>query len=246
MSVMSMLRAEHFPMKKESDLKFFYQNFFKKAFFVAAVIHYMGVGTYWGVVYIQEQGRIYSTRIVTYADLGPPPAITAPPIPEVDVAAPSKPVIGIPEPVDDTEVSAEMTIASQTEMSQSVAPVIQEMDEADIIIEAPQEENIVVDDDALPGRNQFIAYEDPPQPISQPPPAYPEMARKAGVEGMVILHVLIDKEGNVRDVRLIKGIGAGLDESAIESVRQSKWTPAIQNHKPVAVWVSYPVRFKLR
>ena len=162
------------------------------------------------------------------------------------MAAPSKPVIGIPEPVDDTEVSAEMTIASQTEMSQSVAPVIQEMDETEIIIEAPLEENIVVDDDALPDRNQFIAYEDPPQPISQPPPVYPEMARKAGVEGMVILHVLVDKEGNVRDVRLIKGIGAGLDESALESVRQSKWTPAIQNHKPVAVWVSYPVRFKLR
>jgi protein TonB len=58
--------------------------------------------------------------------------------------------------------------------------------------------------------------------------------------------VLVDKEGNVRDVRLIKGIGAGLDEAAIESVRQAKFTPAIQNHKPVAVWVSYPVRFKLR
>ena len=247
MIVLSMFRAEHYPLKRESDLKFFYQNFFRKAFFVAAVIHYAGVGTYWGVWYIQQQSKVYSTRIITYADLGPPPALSeAPPIPEVDVAAPSKPVIGIPEPVDDTEVSAEMTIATQTEMSQSVAPVIQEMDEADIIIEAPQEENIVLEDDALPSSDQFVAYEDPPVPISQPPPVYPEMARKAGVEGMVILHVLVDKEGNVRDIRLIKGIGAGLDESAIASVRQSKWTPAIQNHKPVSVWVSYPVRFKLR
>lgn len=244
---MSFLRAEHLPLSRESDLKFFYQGYLKKAFFVAAVMHYMAIGAYWGAVMVEESRRVYTTRIVTYADLTPPPALTdAPPTPEVAVAAAAKPVIGIPDPVDDADVSAEMTIATQTQMSQSIAPVIQEAIEEEIIIEAPSEDNIVVEEEALPARSEFVAFEEPPVPISQPTPVYPEMARKAGIEGMVILHVLVDKQGRVRDVRLIKGIGAGLDESAIESVRQSRWTPAIQNTKPVAVWVSYPVRFKLR
>lgn len=243
---LAFLRAEHFPLKKESDLKFNYQPFFKKAFLVAAVLHYVAIGAYWGVVMIQEANRVYSTRIVTYADLGPPPSLTdAPPTPEVEVTAAAKPVIGIPDPVDDTEVSAEMTIATQTEMSQSIAPVIKD-DETKIIIEAPKEKNIVVEQDALPSPDEFVPYEEPPVRVSQPVPVYPEMARKAGIEGTLILHVLIDKDGNVRNIRVIKGLGAGLDEAAIEAMKKSKWTPAIQNHKPVAVWMSVPVRFKLR
>ena len=184
---------------------------------------------------------------MTYADLGPPPALTdAPEMPEVPVEAPSKPVIGIPEPVDDAEVSAEMTIATQTEMSQSIAPVLQDIDEGDLIIEAPKEENIVIEDEALPPSDVFVPYETPPVPIKPIIPNYPEMARMAGVEGMVILLVLIDKDGTVRDVQVRKGIGAGLDEAAVEAVKKIPWTPAIQNSRPVAVWMSVPVRFRLR
>ena len=244
--MIDILRAEHFPLKKESDLKFFYQKYARNALILAVVIHGIAVGVYWGVNYIQELNRQYATRIVTYADLGPPPALTdAPEMPEVPIEAPSKPVIGIPEPVDDAEVSAEMTIATQTEMSQSIAPVLQDIDEGDLIIEAPREE-IIIDDEALPPPDVFIPYETPPVPIKPIIPNYPEMARMAGVEGMVILLVLIDKDGKVRDVQVRKGIGAGLDEAAVEAVKKIPWTPAIQNSRPVAVWMSVPVRFRLR
>lgn len=244
--MIDILRAEHFPLKKESDLKFFYQKYARNALILAVVIHGIAVGVYWGVNYIQELNRQYATRIVTYADLGPPPALTdAPEMPEVPIEAPSKPVIGIPEPVDDAEVSAEMTIATQTEMSQSIAPVLQDIDEGDLIIEAPREE-IIIDDEALPPSDVFIPYETPPVPIKPIIPNYPEMARMAGVEGMVILLVLIDKDGTVRDVQVRKGIGAGLDEAAVEAVKKIPWTPAIQNSRPVAVWMSVPVRFRLR
>jgi protein TonB len=244
--VIDILRAEHFPLKKESDLKFFYQKYARNALILAVVIHGIAVGVYWGVNYIQELNRQYATRIVTYADLGPPPALTdAPEMPEVPIEAPSKPVIGIPEPVDDAEVSAEMTIATQTEMSQSIAPVLQDIDEGDLIIEAPREE-IIIADEALPPSDVFIPYETPPVPIKPIIPNYPEMARMAGVEGMVILLVLIDKDGTVRDVQVRKGIGAGLDEAAVEAVKKIPWTPAIQNSRPVAVWMSVPVRFRLR
>jgi protein TonB len=245
--MMGILRAEHFPLSKESDLKFFYQRYARKALIFAVVIHVVAVGSYWGVVYLQEMNRQYATRIITYADLGPPPALTdAPEMPEVPIEAPSKPVIGIPEPVDDAEVSAEMTIATQTEMSQSIAPVLQDIAEEELIIEAPKEDDIIIDDDALPPSDTFVPYETPPQPVKPIIPDYPEMARKAGIEGMVILLVLIDKEGKVRDVQVRKGIGAGLDEAAVAAVRQTPFTPAIQNSRPVAVWMSVPIRFRLR
>lgn len=240
------LRAEYFPLKVESNLKFGYQKYVRTAFVVAVIIHYIAIGTYWGIVSIQESRRTYVTRIVSYADLGPPPALTdAPPTPEVEVSTAVKPVIGIPDPVEDTEVSAEMTIATQMEMSQSVAPVIQVAEEK-IVIQAPKEQKIVVEEEVLPKPDEFIAFEEPPNPISRPIPEYPDLAKKAGIEGMVMLKVLVDREGRIREVQLIRGLGAGLDESAIKSAWESKWTPAIQNHKPVAVWVSYPVRFKLR
>lgn len=241
------LHAERLPLRNESELKGVYQSYLRTAFTYASVAYLVISGVYMTVERIRESRKVYSTRIVKYSDLGPPPPLTdAPPQPEVPVSAPARPVVGIPEPVPDTEVSAEQTIATQTEMSQGIAPILRDNPSQNIIVEAPKEEKIVVEEEALPPPDEFVAFEEPPAPISLPQPKYPEMARKAGVEGMVILNVLIDKNGKVRDIRVIKGIGAGLDEAATEAARQSTWTPAIQNHKPVAVWVSLPMRFKLR
>ncbi len=243
----SLLSVEHFPLKKESPIKFFYQRNAKRGIIAAVVIHLLALGTYWTVWYLQEMNRQYATTIVTYADLGPPPALTdAPEMPEVPVEAPSQPVIGIPEPVDDAEVSAEMTIATQTEMSQSIAPVIQDIEEENIIIEAPEEENIVIEDEALPQPDVFTPYEVEPKPTTPISPEYPELARKAGIEGTVFVRVLIDKDGRVRDTILARGVGAGLDEAAMDAIRRTIYTPAIQNNRPVAVWVAQRVVFRLR
>ena len=243
----SLFSVEHFPLKKESPIKFFYQRNARRGIIAAVIVHMLALGTYWTVWYIQEQNRVYATRILEYADLGPPPALTdAPEMPEVPVEAPSQPVIGIPEPVDDAEVSAEMTIATQTEMSQSIAPVIQDIEEENIIIEAPEEENIQIDDDALPTPDEFVAFEIEPKPITPISPEYPELARKAGIEGTVWVKILIDKQGDVRDAQILRGIGAGLDEAAIKALRSTKYTPAIQNNQPVAVWVAQRIIFNLR
>ncbi len=243
----SLLSVEHFPLKKESPIKFFYQRNAKRGIIAAIIVHMIALGTYWTVWYLQEMNRQYATTIVTYADLGPPPALTdAPEMPEVPVEAPSQPVIGIPEPVDDAEVSAEMTIATQTEMSQQIAPVIQDIEEENIIIEAPEEENIVIEDDALPPPDAFVPFETAPAPVSRVQPEYPELARKAGIEGTVYVKILVDKQGMVRDAILLRGVGAGLDEAALEAVRRWVYTPAIQNSRPVAVWVAQPINFSLR
>jgi len=98
----------------------------------------------------------------------------------------------------------------------------------------------------------FIAYDEPPQPIGgfqaiQKNLVYPEIARKAGVEGTVFVKVLVDAKGNVVDTQVIKSLGNnGCDEAAVAAIKSVKWKPAMQRDKPVKVWVSIPVRFVLK
>ncbi len=98
----------------------------------------------------------------------------------------------------------------------------------------------------------FVAYDEPPQPIGgfasiQKNLVYPEIARKAGVEGRVFVNVLIDQKGNVVDTKIVKSLGNnGCDEAAVAAIKAVKWKPAKQRDKPVKVWVAIPVVFKLR
>lgn len=83
-----------------------------------------------------------------------------------------------------------------------------------------------------------------PEPINAPQPAYPEIARKAGITGSVTVQVLVDKAGKVEAVQVLQG-----NEVFHEAVKKAAWkwtfTPAIQNDKPVKVWVALPFRFQL-
>lgn len=97
-----------------------------------------------------------------------------------------------------------------------------------------------------PEQMEFVPYDKAPQVIKLVRPIYPEIARKAGVEGTVILKIQVDEKGNVVDAKVLKSLGAGLDEAAIAAAMQCKFTPAMQRDKSVKVWVSYPVRFVLK
>ncbi len=90
-------------------------------------------------------------------------------------------------------------------------------------------------------------FESPPVLIqgTQKLPEYTEEARHLGIEGTVILKAGIDENGEVGNIELIKGLGYGLDESAISAVKSWKFKPALQNNKPVAVWMIIPIRFVL-
>ncbi|KHD87389.1 MAG: energy transducer TonB [Bdellovibrio sp. ArHS] len=74
---------------------------------------------------------------------------------------------------------------------------------------------------------------------------YPEEAKKAGVDGPVVLEIIIDKAGQVRDVKLVSGPGHGLNESAIEALRKFEFQPAFKGEESVAVKIRYTYRFKL-
>lgn len=79
-----------------------------------------------------------------------------------------------------------------------------------------------------------------------PYPTYSDDARKAKVQGEVTLQVLVGAEGRAQDIRVVKGIGFGLDERALETVRGWKFVPAYDSSKhAVASWVTVEAVFRL-
>ena len=76
-------------------------------------------------------------------------------------------------------------------------------------------------------------------------PMYSEEARQARVSGIVILEVLIDKTGVVREANVLKGLPMGLSEAAADAVRQWTFEPATKNGEPVDVVFNLTINFKL-
>ena len=74
---------------------------------------------------------------------------------------------------------------------------------------------------------------------------YPEVAQKAGVQGKVYLLIYINENGGVDDVKVLKGLGAGCDEAAVEAIKQTKFTPGKDNGVAIKVKLSLPITFKL-
>jgi protein TonB len=74
---------------------------------------------------------------------------------------------------------------------------------------------------------------------------YPSMAISTRTEGKVYLMIYIDESGNVIDVKIVKGIGAGCDEESMRVVKKIKFTPGLQNGIPVKVKFSLALSFKL-
>ena len=87
---------------------------------------------------------------------------------------------------------------------------------------------------------------DRPVPIYTPEPEYTEIARRARLEGIVILQLTLDKGGEVSEVKVLRGMGGGLTESAERAVSQWRYHPATLNGKPVAVYMTVTVHFTLQ
>jgi protein TonB len=85
-----------------------------------------------------------------------------------------------------------------------------------------------------------------PRRLVEIKPIYPEPARKAHIEGVVILEVIVDTRGAVRDVRVLRPMPLGMTEAAEDAVRRWRWEPATLNGRPVEVYITVTVRFTLR
>ncbi len=148
---------------------------------------------------------------------------------------PPKPPIPIEAPTDDVleDVEIEST----------------ELDETATVAAPPPPPVVEEDEDAEPVF--FVAVEQMPEPIGgigaiQSKIVYPEIAKRAGVQGRVFVKAYVDEKGNVNKVELIRGIGAGCDEAAMNAVKSVMFKPGKQRGKPVKVQVTVPVLFKLQ
>ncbi len=145
---------------------------------------------------------------------------------------PPPPKPSIPIPSESEDIPEDLTIEATT------------LDLSDIPPPPPPPEE---DGDMI-----FVPYDEPPSPIGgfgsiQKALKYPEIARKAGIEGKVIIQVLVSEKGKVIKTRIIKSLGhSGCDEAAVKAIRGVKWKPALQRDKPVKVWVAIPVIFRLK
>jgi periplasmic protein TonB len=76
---------------------------------------------------------------------------------------------------------------------------------------------------------------------------YPQMAKESGIQGRVFVTFVVERDGRVTDVRVLRGIGGGCDEEAIRVVQSMpKWTPGKQRGKSVRVQYNLPVKFTLQ
>jgi len=147
----------------------------------------------------------------------PPP----PPRPPIPIEAP-----GSDEMLNDVDLSSELDVAAD------VAPPALPTADSD-------EED-----------QYFVAVEEMPQLIGGMESImsrldYPEIAKRAGVQGRVYVLAFVNERGEVVRAEVQKGIGAGCDEEAVKAVLGAKFKPGMQRGKPVKVRVSIPIRFQL-
>ncbi len=189
-----------------------------------------------------EAAEAQSIIIRDLSELGPPPSLARRDVQvkvQQDIAAPK---FTLPEAVPDEEVTEDFVIVSQEELAEISSPVLTEGDGgANVQFDIPIEEYI-------PTPDEFVAVEERPVKIQDAPLKYPEIARKAGIEGSVWVKVLVDRSGNVKDAIIAKesGANAGFEEAALEAAKLCKWKPAMQNKQPVALWVTYEIKFQLK
>jgi len=84
-----------------------------------------------------------------------------------------------------------------------------------------------------------------PRGVYTPDPEYSEEARKAKYQGTCVLWLIVGPDGKPRDIRVARNLGMGLDEKAIEAVKNWRFEPAMKDGKPVAVQINVEVSFRL-
>lgn len=84
-----------------------------------------------------------------------------------------------------------------------------------------------------------------PERIGGPDPCYTEPARRAGLQGTVVLECIIGREGSVGNIKVLRGLGLGLTENAVSVVRKWRFKPATLNGKPLEVIYVLTVRYRL-
>lgn len=231
------------PLYGAPELKRLYRKYFLFSFGIAIFIHLIILGSYYLVQAFQkEEAPVVTVRIVKYSELGPPPSLTGvQTMPQASIAGSvAKPNVGVPVPVPDAEVSSEQTFATQKELGSIISPIATGGGTESIVV-FPEE--VKVEEEPPP---EFVPYEKEPVVVRFVRPEYPELARRAGLEGTIWVKIWVDKEGRPRKAVVAKSDAEVFNEVSAKAAMQFVFTPALMNNGPVAVWVIVPFRFTLK
>lgn len=191
---------------------------------------------------------------VKYTDLAPPPPIdkNTPPPPKLDIPPPVKSIVKfLPPKVTDKQIEEEkMPTIEEIKESDVGAETVESTGE--IIFEEPVEEVLKEESDedviftVVEQQAEFDGGFEAMAKFIGKNMKYPAQARRMGVEGSVFVSFVVDKEGNISDPQVIKGISADCDKEAIRVVKaMPPWKPGKQNGKPVKSRFVLPIKFRL-
>lgn len=217
---------------------------------LSILIHFVVIGTAVGLSmwYIEEIPEP-PIPVQFYSQAAPPP----PPPPPPPKAAPAKQQAKV-EPQKPTTVTSPIVVPD------TLPPPTSAPEPADSGVEGGVEGGVAggVMGGVLGGVKGGViggAVEEPlrvggevkePIEITRVKPQYPEAARKARMQGVVILEAIITKTGDVESVRVLRGLNPLLDNAAIRAVQQWKYKPATFNGRPVPVYLTVTVTFTLQ
>jgi TonB family protein len=229
--------------------KFYMNNLMPRAFFLTALLFLAIIAGWSGWERFQEYRRgkkaahgattRRKVKVLTAAEIGVPPSLMQTQASAVKVEVKSAPRVAMPVPVPDDQ-AVEETIATVDEMATASAA------STDLGFGFGAGDSLVIDagDVGLPSPDEYVAFEKAPEMVSMDHPVYPDLAREAGVEGTVLVRVLVGDDGFVKDLFVIQSIPM-LDQAAGDAAWTAVFKPALQKDRPVAVWMVIPIEFNL-
>jgi TonB family protein len=198
-----------------------------------------------------KMAPLAKVRLDNLAELTDETMVAPPPVQQIVNTGPAARA-GNPIPVPDAQITAEMKdFATIDVMSRASSVGGEGIDLGGFASTINPNEKVVVQTRVEePAPDAFIPVEKEPgvdlvklQKIIK----YPELARRAGVEGKVIIRVLVDEKGKARRQLIEFSDNELLNQAAMDAVNEyGAFTPAIQNAQPIMCWVSIPIQFKLR
>ncbi len=204
----------------------------------------------------KEEKKIVERKKIILDDIPPPPPLnedTPPPPPPPDVPPPQIRTVEfrVPEPVPAEEADEDQEVKTVEELEEAPNFGSEDKEGEDIGLPVGDLEGempeVVVDN--TPGINDFVSVEQEPVPVNiddiKSLIGYPNIAKDAGIQGQVVVRVLVDKTGNYAQHKIVKSVHPILDEAVSQQLSKLKFTPAIQGGRPIKFWVNIPFAFKL-
>ena len=209
--------------KPNADLRRFYGVLYQLGLIIALVIFIAAVRFEFRSappeeIVLNEQEIVEMEEIIQTRQMETPPP---PPRPPVPVEVPNDEII---EDID-INIDADLALDGPLNLPPPPPPAEEEEDFFTVVENMPELIG------GLAGLQSSITY--------------PEMARKAGIEGRVFLQFIVNERGEVENPRVIRGIGGGCDEEALKAIQKAKFKPGLQRGRPVRVQYNLPVVFKL-